>query len=302
MEENYELAKWLAGEMTEAELKAFQNTPEYETYSKIAAFSTQLEAPVFDENLLYQKVIATDKVKTIPLHQKWWFKMAAVIVVFLGLTLFYKNNIAVSQYSDHGERTSFSLPDHSEVVLNSGSEIDYTKWNWKNHRQLTLNGEAYFKVAKGKKFEVNTNLGKVTVVGTQFNVKARKNRFDVTCYEGCVRVNYQNEEVFITKGKRVAFENGTAINVPNTNTTQPEWTKGEITFAEENLNTILSELERQYDCSFELNNYSSEQLFTGTLPLNNKEEALQILTSIYHLRVKKVVSDQIILEPIDVGK
>lgn len=302
MEENYELAKWLAGEMSEAELKAFQNTPEYKTYSKIAVFSTQLEAPVFDENLLYQKVIASDKVKVLPLYQKWWFKVAAVLVVFLGLTLFYKNSIAISQYSDYGERTSFSLPDNSEVVLNSGSEIDYKKWNWKRHRQLTLDGEAYFKVAKGKIFEVHTNLGKVTVVGTQFNVKARKNRFDVTCYEGCVRINYQNKEVFITKGKRVAFENGIAINVPNPKTTQPEWTKGEIAFAEENLNTILSELERQYDCTFELKNYSSEQLFTGTLPLNNRQEALQIIASMYHLKIENVASDPIILESVDVKK
>jgi len=36
MEENYELAKWLAGEMSEAELQAFQKTPAYETYHKIA--------------------------------------------------------------------------------------------------------------------------------------------------------------------------------------------------------------------------------------------------------------------------
>ena len=30
----------------------------------------------------------------------------------------------------------------------------YKKWNWENNRKLNLNGEAYFKVTKGKTFEV----------------------------------------------------------------------------------------------------------------------------------------------------
>ena len=35
MEENYPLAKWLSGEMTEAELKEFQAQPDYAIYEKI---------------------------------------------------------------------------------------------------------------------------------------------------------------------------------------------------------------------------------------------------------------------------
>ena len=52
MEENYELAKWLAGELSEEELKSFQQTPEYATYLKIAEYSSQLKAPSFDADLL----------------------------------------------------------------------------------------------------------------------------------------------------------------------------------------------------------------------------------------------------------
>ncbi|UPT71401.1 MAG: hypothetical protein M0D53_03135 [Flavobacterium sp. JAD_PAG50586_2] len=61
MEENYQLAKWLAGEMPEDELKAFKQTPEYATYEKIAAYSSQLKAPDFDADLLYQNTVNRKK-------------------------------------------------------------------------------------------------------------------------------------------------------------------------------------------------------------------------------------------------
>ena len=32
MEEQYDLAKWLSGEMTKSELEAFQKSPDFETY------------------------------------------------------------------------------------------------------------------------------------------------------------------------------------------------------------------------------------------------------------------------------
>ncbi len=254
MEDNYKLAKWLAGELSEAELRTFEKSPEFKTYEKIAHYSSQLVHPSFDENSLYQNVISGRKKTTrvVSLHQTWWFRVAAIFLIFPGLSFFYKSSIAISESAENGEfKLVFNLPDNSQVVLNAGSEIDYNKWNWDNHRQLQLAGEAYFKVAKGKKFEVQTNLGTVTVLGTQFNVKARGNRFDVTCYEGRVKVNYQQQQVIITRGNRVSFENGVLLKIPNTNATKPEWTAGELTFVDANLASILDEMERQYDCTFE---------------------------------------------------
>src|SRR5690606_22489623 len=122
-----------------------------------------------------------------------------------------------------GEKTEFLLPDNSKVVLNSDSEAEYKSWNWNKKRSVELKGEAFFKVAKGKTFDVNTSLGKVTVVGTQFNVKARDNRFDVTCFEGKVKVTYKNEEVFLTPGESVTFEEGEEIEIPETKAVLPGW-------------------------------------------------------------------------------
>lgn len=304
MEENFELAKWLAGEMSEEELKAFQSDPQYPTYQKIAQYSSQLQAPAYDMDKAYQKIISRQQkaTKTIPLYANVWFKVAAVIVLFLGLSVFYKATVSVTESAANGEQTTFSLPDDSQVVLNSGSEIRYSKLLWKNHRNLDLSGEAYFKVAKGKKFEVHTNLGTVTVLGTQFDVKARQNRFDVTCYEGRVKVNYQNQQVIITKGMAVAFEDGQLIPVPNTTATMPEWRSGELVFVQERLAHVLQELERQFDCKIENKHASNDQLFTGVLPKDNLQEALQILSANYHLKSTQLSDRTIILEFLDAEK
>lgn len=297
MEENYQLAKWLAGEMSEEELKAFKQTPEYTTYEKIAAYSSQLKAPDFDADLLYKNTVSHKKPspKVIPFYQSKWMKIAAVFVVLLSLTFFFRSSVTSTEVAENGKKTIFSLPDNSEIVLNSGSQIQYKKWNWSNNRKLDLEGEAYFKVAHGKKFEVETKLGTVAVLGTQFNVKARKDRFDVTCYEGRVKVNYRNKQVIITKGMSVSFENN-SFDQKNIKVSKPEWTNNEIVFNKEKLQTVVDELERQYGVEIILDCKDNPQLFSGTLPSNNRKAALDIVTSIFHLKISKLDADKIILE------
>ena len=228
--------------------------------------------------------------------------ISLIIVFKLSLTFVLKTNIAATEIAQNGQKKTFELPDNSKVVLNSGSEIVYKKWNWDNNRKLNLDGEAYFKVTKGKTFEVSTPLGKVNVLGTQFNVKSRENRFDITCFEGSVKVNYNNTQIIITKGMHVAFENNKKITVPDTEFNEPQWINHEITFVKENLNTIIKEINRQYNIEISLKNTSENQLFTGTIPSNNLESALEIINVTYHLQHKKTSDKKFILEPLNVKK
>ncbi|MFN3753610.1 FecR family protein [Flavobacterium sp.] len=304
MEENYKLAKWLAGEMTDEELAAFQAEPDFAIYENIKKHSSSLETPNFDEDKTLRTILASPKkeIKTVSLTQNWFFRIAAVLVIGLGLFLGYQNFATSTEYAENGVLNSFILPDNSEVVLNSGSKIDYKKWNWDNHRSLKLNGEAYFKVAKGQKFEVNTSLGKVTVLGTQFNVKQRDNRFDVTCYEGKVKVNYGDTEVIITKGMSVAFENGKSIKIPESTIQNPEWLNNEMVFYQANLKSIIGEFERRFDVTLTLESNDNSQLFTGTIPAENIDVALQILSTTYHLKPTKVSKNKILLKAVDAQK
>ncbi len=297
MEKNYLLAKWLNNDMTKEELAELKADPNFEEYDKIKNYSALLKVSDFDEAKILENVISHKKTspKVIPLYKTWIFRVSAVLVIALGITFTVQNFATQTQYASNGKRITFSLPDNSQVVLNAGSEIEYKKWNWSNHRNLELQGEAYFKVAKGQRFEVKTDLGKVAVLGTQFNVKARKNRFDITCFEGRVKVNYKDKEIILTHGQSVTFQNGTQINIP-VNVQKPEWLENQIAFNKENLRNILDEIQRQYNVTIDVKNDSPNELFTGKIPTNNLDVALEIIATTYHLEPKKIKSNKIIFE------
>lgn len=300
MKDDTQLARWLAGELEGEELKALENSSRYATLVRIKENFEQLESPQFNADTLLDGVLSQEKAaqKVVPIYRKYWLHAAAAIVLLFGLGIaFMMANKELT--AENGATYAFALPDASEVMLNSGSTASYNSWNWSNKRQIHLDGEAYFKVAKGKTFEVKTNLGMVTVLGTQFNVKARGGRFDVVCYEGKVRVQFNDKEVVLTPNKSVSFTNGSAGNVTVNEAADPEWMHDEIVFSNENIAGIIAELERKYDISIKTD-FTSNQLFSGSVPANDADAALKILCRTYHLEVKKE-ANTIILTPLHEG-
>ena len=297
MEKKYILAQWLNNELTEDQLAEFKANPDNEKYEQIKNYTAHLEVPSFNEEKVLEHVINHKKTtpNVISSYKKWLFKMAAVFVIGLGIVFVMQNFALQTHYALIGKKATFLLPDNSKVVLNAGSEIKYKKWNWENNRKLELDGEAYFKVAKGKKFEVTTVLGKVVVLGTQFNVKVRKDRFDVTCFEGRVLVKYQEKKLILSPGQVVYFEDGKQIST-TVASAKPEWMGNTIAFNKENLRNILDEIQRQYDVSIEVKTKYSSALFTGKIPSNNLDVALQIIAITYHLESKKITANKIIFE------
>lgn len=297
MKENQILAKWLNDDLSEEELAEFESSPDFEKYQKIKNYTAHLEIDDLDEDTMLSNILQYKKAtqKVIPLYKNWIFRAAAIFVLALGITFVIKDFVPQTHIANFGEKTTFTLPDNSEVVLNSGSEINYKKWNWNSNRRLELKGEAYFKVSKGRRFEVHTALGKVSVLGTQFNVKARKNRFDVMCFEGRVKVNYAQTQIILTHGQSVTFENGKQFNT-SINSLKPAWIDNQISFYKENIKSLLDEIQRQYNVTIVLNTKDTSSLFTGKLPTKDLDVALQIISTTYHLEAKKVSKNKIIFD------
>ncbi|WP_281225678.1 FecR family protein [Flavobacterium aquiphilum] len=291
------LAKWLNNDLSKDELAEFEASPDFEKYQRIKNYTAHLTLDDLDENAMLSNILKQKKVagKVVSFDKKWMLRIAAVLVLALGITFALRFFTPEIQTAGFGEKTTCTLPDNSEVVLNSGSEIKYKKWNWNNDRKLELKGEAYFRVSKGKRFEVHTQLGKVTVLGTQFDVKARNKRFDVVCYEGRVKVNYKHTQIVLTHGQSVSFENEKQVNI-NVNSLKPEWIDNEISFHQENIRSILDEVERQYNITIELNTNDTTSLFTGKLPSKDLNVALQIIGTTYNLKAKKVSKNKIIFD------
>ena len=289
MKENY-LAKWLNNELTAAELAEFEKTAEYATYKKILDVSSDLEAPKFDVEKALEDLRNNrpeKEVKVIRLSpMKKVMRIAASIAVILAVSYFYINSLDITVATQFAERTEVTLPDASEIILNAASEISYSEKKWDKDRNVNLEGEAFFKVAKGKKFTVQTENGLVTVLGTQFNVENRKDFFEVTCYEGLVSVTYNGIETKLPAGTSFMVVNGEIQQPEAPDSTVPSWMNNESSFKSIPLAFVLDEFERQFNIEVETRNIDLEQLFTGTFSNTNVNLALQSISTPSQIKFK----------------
>lgn len=298
MNDDTQLARWLAGELKEEELQELQNSPQYATLLRIKENFTRLQSPQFNADGMLEEIIAAQKntaPKAIPLYRRAWFQAAAAIVILLGAGMFF--TMPEEFKSPNGETLAFNLPDKSEVILNDGSAASYRSLNWDSNREIELKGEAYFKVAKGKTFTVTTPGGNVTVMGTQFNVRSRDGRFEVICYEGKVRVEHKKREFILTPNQGITFAGDTDSGVKEIPVQEPQWLHDEIVFSKETLTGVIAELERQYNINIETD-YQSKQLFSGSLPANDMGAALKVISKTFHLDVTKR-DETVILKPLN---
>ncbi len=282
MQKNY-LAKWLSGELSDEELAEFKKSDEYASYKKLKEVSSTLEAPEFNvnqslERLKEKRMGQALKVITLDPFKKF-LRVAAVIAVLLAGSYFYINTLNESVTTEFAERSEVTLPDDSEIFLNADSEVSFSKKNWDKKRNVILKGEAFFKVAKGKKFTVETTYGTVAVLGTQFNVENRKGFFEVTCYEGLVSVTYNNTETKLPAGTSFMVINGKVIDTSKPNGNQPTWMSNESSFERIPLQYVFNELERQYNIKVKTENVNSNLLFTGTFSNTDLNMALKSIST-----------------------
>ena len=203
---------------------------------------------------------------------------AAASIALLFSTVYYLTGTSQSFSTSYGEQLALVLPDGSEVLLNSKSTLTYKKSDWfDGERTLELSGEGYFKVKKGSTFSVQSTNGKVSVLGTQFNVKTNPSYFEVLCYEGRVQVQNKEETAILTQGLSFRkIENNLTEKGVFTNT-KPNWLNGESSFNNSPLKFVLEELEKQYQVKIDATNFDTTILYTGTFTNTNLNLALQTI-------------------------
>ncbi|MER3317928.1 MAG: FecR family protein [Allomuricauda sp.] len=282
MQENY-LAKWLSDELSEEELQDFQNSEEYASYQKLKEATSSLRAPDFDSEKALQRLKdehIENAPKVISLNPfKKFLRVAAVIAILLAGSYFYVNTLNEKVTTEFAEYSEVMLPDDSEIFLNADSQISYSKKNWDNKRNVDLKGEAFFKVAKGKKFTVSTDHGTVAVLGTQFNVENRKGFFEVTCYEGLVSVTHNNKESKLPAGTSFLVINGKIVSTGTPDGSLPSWMNNESSFESIPLKYVFAELERQFNVKVSSENIDTNLLFTGSFNNTDLNMALKSIST-----------------------
>ncbi len=237
---------------------------------------------------LEKKMDASGPVKVRVLINPWpKIAMAAAIAVLVSLSVtmqFYKKTIEVPR----GLHSSFMLPDHSRVTLNAQTTLSYKPLLWIFSRRVSLEGEAFFEVKPGKKFEVTSTFGKTWVLGTSFNIYSRNSSYQVTCVTGKVRVieNKGNRDVVIMPGQKAELNQQGILNVKTgVNTGQTIiWLENKLSFTSVPLQQVFEEIGRQYGIVVLIPG-DLENTYTGTFKRNSSvENVLNLVCKPFNLK------------------
>lgn len=298
MENEYYIKKWLEGTLDENEKALFERTETYKSLERLSNGLTSFKAPEYDIDAEYERLKVRMSAKKGKLLKMSWLtpalKLAAVLVAVAGSYFLFLHDSSTVIETLAAQKTEITLPDSSMVALNALSRIAFREKNWEQERQVKLEGEAFFEVARGSKFDVITSAGTISVLGTAFNVVNRKDYFEVICYEGSVRVESGSEIIKLLPRQIFQKINGVAStgNEKATNTT-PDWRRSESSFESVPFNQVIQEFERQYDVSIVTRNVDAEQLFTGTFTHSDLSLALKSiafpLNLSYKVEGKKII-------------
>jgi ferric-dicitrate binding protein FerR (iron transport regulator) len=273
------IKKWLDDELDSQELEAFKKLEDYEALVKLSNSTKRFKPPKFNTSEELNTVLET--INTTQQYSRNWLKPMLRIAAILAISFsvyYYTTTLDTNITTLAAQKTTIELPDETSVSLNALSTLTYNKKSWASIRDVELNGEAYFKVAKGSKFNVITSVGIVTVLGTQFNIKQRDNLFEVICYEGSVGVTHKSNTIILNSGDSFLIIDGEFIAKEKETKLNPSWINNESYFKSTSFAHVLHEFERQYDVTINSQQIDLKQLFTGSFVHNNKELALKSIT------------------------
>lgn len=183
------------------------------------------------------------------------------------------------------------LPDGSKVWLNAlSSMVLSADFATSFDRHVTLNGEAYFEIAKAdmvvagknrrRPFVVTVGDKQVEVLGTHFNVKnyAGEHEMKTTLLEGSVKVVAGSQKKIIVPGQQaVATDN--QIVTANVDVEEiVAWKNGNFQFANEKIQNIMQEVGRWYNVEIVYQGSITQEGFGGAI--SRKRPITEVLASL----------------------
>lgn len=199
-------------------------------------------------------------------------------------------------FSTHGrERKAVKLPDGSRAWLNGNTTLHFSDDG--HSRALSLNGEAFFDVARDAKkpFFVRTAHATIRVLGTRFDVVAysRDTVTDAILTSGSILFSAEVEHRSIVKhlvpGDKVSINYlSNSLKISQVDTAfYISWKEGKLNFQGQKFQDIAKAMEHKYDVRF---NFADPDLaqkrLNGYLDKESLTEALEALKLTLRFRYK----------------
>lgn len=183
-----------------------------------------------------------------------------------------------------GKVYTITLPDSSIVKVNAGSILVYPE-KFTKHRDVFLNGEAYFTVSKDEKkpFVVKTTDMDIEVLGTIFNISsyADSDNSSATLERGKVNVSFKNVDetsMILLPNEQVTYNRisrlieKSTVKVSNT----IAWIDGNLIIQSMSINEVIKVIERKYAMKVYLNSndFNNERI---TMKITHKENIVEFM-------------------------
>ena len=212
----------------------------------------------------------------------------------IGLGCLFAKLHEVQVLAMNGEHLSQQLPDGSEVFLNAGSELSYHPYWWWANRDVSFEGEGFFKVEKGSDFTVSSRNGTTTVLGTSFNINSRNEDYSVYCVTGKVRVENKHGQILLNPEELALVP----VNATPTKALVRAgdeivgWMHHKYSFIASPMRLVVKELELQYDIQINLDNES-----IGELKYSGHFDNITKIDSVLH-----IIEESMGLKFVETGK
>ena len=219
--------------------------------------------------------------------------------------------------SGKGIRKNITLPDGTNVWLNSESKLSYNKAMVNtDERLVTLSGEAFFDVKHDKEhpFIIKTEKISIKVLGTSFNVRAYENdeRTETTLIKGSVELSVNsrpNEKIILKpsekfilneqkspdkedpssiKGAKMIIEYVAPVIVANKEyLTETSWKENYLVFQNESMEELAPKLERWYNVKVSIKDPKIKNYrYTGAFSKETVDQALLAMQLTKHFNFK----------------
>lgn len=289
------LDEWLSSEV---------NKEKYEALRRVWD-STVANAGEFDSDKSYRRL--RNRISNVWKHIAVASSAAAVAVI--GFTLF---NICGQQDEPVLAQTcacvtgksSVILPDGSKIVLHKGASLSYDSSFSSTNRAVSLDGEAYFEVAKDSEntFTVNVDDIDIIVHGTSFNVHEDAETVKVSLVEGAVEVMAGTDiRCELVPGHSAIFdkETGTLIDRKDDVTFAACWAQDRLKFTQASLGEVCRYLSKWYGVDIVVADaLKSSCSYTFTIREEPLDQILDIMRRINPMRYMYTNDNRIIISEI----
>lgn len=243
-------------------------------------------------------------------HRFSYLKIAAALaMLLLGAGILWQLYFfpPYSYYqTGYSESRRVILADSTVVQMNANSELKV-----KNHlseekpREVWLDGEAFFKVVKQPnvsdgRFLVHTDKLTVEVLGTAFNVQARRGNTQVVLNEGKIRLRQKaaDESLLMEPGEMALLEGEHPLVLSKVNPEKAtSWKDNRLFFDNASLREIFLRIQDIHGYQIRVSNPALlERQFTGSCPINKPEILFAALSETFNLYMTRE-DKQVILRP-----